>query len=371
MIMARTRKRGTFGNVRALPSGRFQARYRDPFGQRHTAPTTFLTRGDADGWLATVHADIIRGQWLPESKVTTTRTTLRDYSSTWLANRDLRPKTATEYRRLLDCHVLPTFGDQPLGAIGSEQVRAWYAGMAKRPTQQARAYGLLAAILRTAVTDDLLPATPCRIRGGAKVKRSRTIRPATPAELATMAAAMPAQYRMLLLVCAWGSLRFGEAAELRRRDVDAKDGVVRIRRGVVRVKGQAIVGAPKTAAGVRDVHLPPFLLAPLAEHLLAYAQPGRDGLLFPSETGEQLATSTLYGAWWEARKAAGREDLTWHGLRHTGATLAAQSGASVRELMARLGHETPAMAMHYTHAAAEADKALAERMGRLVQAAGS
>jgi integrase len=68
-----------------------------------------------------------------------------------------------------------------------------------------------------------------------------------------------------------------------------------------------------------------------------------------------------------AREAAGRPDLTFHALRHTGAVLAAQSGAILAELMARLGHSTPNAAMRYQHAAADRDRAIADVLSERVR----
>jgi len=67
-----------------------------------------------------------------------------------------------------------------------------------------------------------------------------------------------------------------------------------------------------------------------------------------------------------AREAAGRPDLTFHDLRHSGAVLAASTGATIAELMARLGHSTPAAAMRYQHAAQGRDQTIAELMSQLV-----
>jgi integrase len=74
----------------------------------------------------------------------------------------------------------------------------------------------------------------------------------------------------------------------------------------------------------------------------------------------------LYRHYYKARHAAGRDDLRWHDLRHSGAVLAAQSGATLAELMARLGHSTPAAAMRYQHAADGRDRAVAAAMSTLV-----
>ena len=61
-------------------------------------------------------------------------------------------------------------------------------------------------------------------------------------------------------------------------------------------------------------------------------------------------------------QAAGRPDLRFHDLRHTGATLAAATGATMAELMRRLGHSTPGAAMRYQHAADDRDRAIAEAL---------
>lgn len=94
--MARkTRQPGTFGAVETLPSGRLRARYRGPDGRRYTAPTLFLTKKDARGWLAIRHADIIKGQWMPPDAQDAPqhRLTFKAYADTWMAQRDLKDRT--------------------------------------------------------------------------------------------------------------------------------------------------------------------------------------------------------------------------------------------------------------------------------------
>jgi integrase len=67
-----------------------------------------------------------------------------------------------------------------------------------------------------------------------------------------------------------------------------------------------------------------------------------------------------------ARKLAGRPDLRFHDLRHTGATLAAATGATLAELMARLGHSTPGAALRYQHASQDRDGEIAAALSELV-----
>jgi integrase len=234
-----------------------------------------------------------------------------------------------------------------------------------RPTARAHAYGLLRTILNTAVADELIAANPCRVRGGGSTKRAKRIKPATLAELETLVGATPDRYKLMMLLAAWCALRFGELAELRRSDIDATHGVIHVRRGVTRTKGARIVGGPKSEAGKRDVAIPPHLMPMVKSHLRDHAQIGRDGLLFPARHGGHMAPATLYRVFYPARKAAGRPDLRFHDLRHTGAVLAAATGATLAELMARLGHSTAGAALRYQHAAAERDKVIAEALSEL------
>jgi integrase len=366
--------RRDFGQVRQLRSGRWQARWRLA-GVWYTArrdsdggPLTFTTRRKAEDYLAAVRRDVEAGRWQPPTGPKRTSPTLRSYAEAWLTGRDLEATTRDHYRYLLDDHILPTFGDDLVTAITPASVRAWHATVARipdRPTARAHAYAVLRTVLGTAVADDLIPANPCRVRGGGQTRRVKQIRPATLAELEALTAAMPDRFRVMVLLASWCGLRFGELAELRRHDVDLTDGVVHVRRGVVTTTGGRLVKGPKSDAGRRDVTIPPHLLPVVAEHVRTHAQVGAHGLLFPAAHGGHLYAGTFWRVFNRARLAAGRPDLRFHDLRHTGATLAAATGATLAELMARLGHSTPAAAMRYQHAAQDRDRAIAEALSKL------
>ena len=74
---------------------------------------------------------------------------------------------------------------------------------------------------------------------------------------------------------------------------------------------------------------------------------------------------TVERAWRQARQAAGVPHLRLHDLRHTGNTLAAATGASTKELMARMGHASPQAALIYQHATADRDRAIADALSDL------
>jgi integrase len=185
-----------------------------------------------------------------------------------------------------------------------------------------------------------------------------------------MVAAMPPRYRLMVLLAAWCALRFGELAELRRGDVDLEARLVRVQRGVTRAGGEVFIGDPKgtRAAGRRSVSIPPHLMPLLEAHLDEHVGADPEALLFPARHGGNLAPSSLYKVWYPAREAAGRSDLHFHDLRHTGATLAAATGATLADLMSRLGHSTPAAALRYQHAAADRDRAVADALSGFAEA---
>src|SRR5215207_2485125 len=96
---------------------------------------------------------------------------------------------------------------------------------------------------------------------------------------------------------------------------------------------------------------------------------GRDGLLFPVPIVRgHLDYGSFHATWDAARRAAGRPDLRLHNLWDTGAVLAAQTGATLAELMSRLGQSSPAMAIRYQHAALERDRTIAEALSRMAPA---
>lgn len=381
-------KRG-FGSISLLPSGKYRARYTGPDGAWHNAPHTFVAKMDAEAWLAGEARMISGGEWISPAARTHARETVvlfGAYSEGWLSARTLKPRTREHYSSLLTRIILPTFASVRVRSITPEQVRAWHTAIgAEAPTQRAHAYSLLRAILKDAVSDELLTSNPCHIRGAGNSKRVHKVEILTAEQVDALAAAMPERLQLMTLFAAWCGLRFGELVELRRSDIDVTNMTIKIRRGAVRVKGTTIIGSPKSDAGIRDVAIPPHLEPALREHLGSFVT-GRDGLLFPGTAGRTLQPSVLYGrapvvtvdpitgehsvkpgwGFYSARAVIGKAALRWHDLRHTGAVLSVHSGATLADVMSRLGHSTPGAAMRYQHAASGRDAEIAARMSATV-----
>jgi integrase len=83
-------------------------------------------------------------------------------------------------------------------------------------------------------------------------------------------------------------------------------------------------------------------------HLERFAEPWERGLVFVGPKGGRLRRSNFHeSVWGKARETVGLPNLHIHDLRHAGATLSAATGATLKELMTRLGHSSPLAAMIY------------------------
>jgi len=332
-----------------------------------------VARIDAEFWLAEQERALSRGDWQPPTPVTTPTPvpdvglTLRQYAHDVITRRRLRPTTLDLYEKLLRLAILPTLGDRPLDSISPTDIAHWYSSLDATPTQQANAYGLLKSIFKDAVDDDLLTRNPCRVRAGSQKHPAIEIEILSLDQLNRYLDAVPAKRRVLLLLTAWCGLRSGEARGLRVQDLDLDRGVVHVRQAVVRLKGQLLLTAPKTRAGLRTVAIPPHLLPALKTWQAQQPQRPPTALLFPAGDGvSPLYDSVLRSAHDLGKAAINMPGLTIHGLRHTSATMAAQFGATIAELQARIGHTTPNMAMRYQHVAADRDTQLARRISEHV-----
>ena len=121
--MARAR---SFGSIRKLPSGKYQARYWH-LGKQIAAEHTFAAKTDARRWLSTVEADIVRGDWVdPDAG----KITFGEYANWWIEQRPVRPRTKQIYEGQLK-HITPTFAGVSLCDIRPIDVRGWHGELSR------------------------------------------------------------------------------------------------------------------------------------------------------------------------------------------------------------------------------------------------
>src|SRR5919106_6519406 len=109
--------------IQRLGPNSYRARYRAPDGRERSK--VFRRKGDAQRFLGAVEGDKARGAWVDPRL---SRITLGDWADRWIRTTvHLKPKTRAGYESLLRSHVLPAFGQTPLGRIRQVEVREWVA----------------------------------------------------------------------------------------------------------------------------------------------------------------------------------------------------------------------------------------------------
>ena len=153
---------------------------------------------------------------------------------------------------------------------------------------------------------------------------------------------IPVRYRAMLLLATFASLRFGELAALHRGDIDLARCSVQVARSLVQMNdGKLFEDDPKSRAGRRVVSFPREIEPELRWHLERFVEPGSDSLVFVGPKGGRLRRSNFNIIWAKVRDAVGLSGLHLHDLRHTGNTMAAATGASLREQMETDGSLKP------------------------------
>jgi integrase len=356
--------------IRRLKNGCtvYDVRLRTARGQQYTK--TFRTRKEADAFEAEERSARLHGISVDPHGG---QVEFGRYADLWLKNRPgLRPRSVELYDYLLRHYLRPEFEAARLADITPAWVRRWHANLSYRPnigpSTVAKSYRLLRTMLGTAVEDELIARNPCVLKR-ASIEHHDERPVASVEQIAALADAVGPKYRAMVLLATWCSLRFGELAGLVRADIDLSARVVNVSRQLQELQdGSHLYGPPKSEAGRRAVAIPPHVLVDVKAHLDAQVGLAADTLVFATPEGTPLRRSNFNRRVWQpACAAVGLKGFRFHDLRHSGNTLAASTGASLKELMRRMGHASPRAALIYQHATAERDRAVAEALSRLAE----
>jgi integrase len=326
---------------------RYRVRYRKP-DHSQGAKRGFRTKRDAELYLASVELKKAAGDYIDSSSG---RVTVGTLGTEWFATQThLKPSSVAVMESTWQLHVRPRWGEVAIGTIRHSEVQAWVSALAngttegtrpKSPALVHRAYGILAAILDVAVRDRRISSNPAR---GVRLPRkvSREHRYLTHRELSRLAEAC-GEHSTLISLLGYTGLRWSEASALRVRDIDLRRRRVHVVENAVFVRGEIVVGSPKTYKR-RSVPYPALLAAGMAA---AVAGKRPDDLVFPDRYGQHMVTPTIrYNSWFDrALDSAGLPRMNIHDLRHTTASLAISAGANVKAVQRMLGHASAAMTL--------------------------
>ena len=290
---------------------------------------------------------------------------IKDYLNYWLEEvhrATLKVSTYALYRRHLDNHIIPQLGHIRLQKLTADEIQAFCARKLKGGLS-AGTVRLLHTILYTALKDAVrwkrLTINVCEAVTPPRL---------APHEIHTLDqeqarqllhAAQGSRLDCLLTLAVSTGLRLGEILALRWNDVSLEERTLQVRHTVDYIPGYGRVESePKTAHSRRRIILPQFVVEALKQHralqlevrLHSGASWQEQGLVFPNRHGGYFSRGTLYSLFKRTLKEAGLQDMRFHDLRHSAATILLSMGVHPKVVQEILGHSTIGTTMNiYSH----------------------
>lgn len=345
---------------------RWQAVYEDESGKRHSQ--CFARKVDAQAWLDERTSALVTGTHVD---LKTARMTVSQWCDTWLAGYATRRGSTVRQARVHVARIKTEFGSMRLSSVRPSHVRDWTARLAVEGKCTKRgATGLstsyvyalhsrLSQVLDDAVRDGILARNPCSRRTSPGAGKQRPY-VATTEQVWALHDAVPARYRVAVLLGAFVGLRCSEACGLRVADVD-------FMRGVVHPTVQYPAVELKTDTSRTPVPIPASLAAELSAHVAEY----RAEMLLTNDAGGQLEPWRLERVMRSARaKVAGLPDgFRFQDLRHYLASLLIASGADVKTVQARVRHASAKTTLDtYAHLWPDRDESTREAIDAVLTA---
>ncbi len=338
----RLRQRDASGRTRTVVH--YKVRYRDTSGKHHSETKTRLV--DAERRKAEIEVALATATWRDPRRG---ELSLAEWAHSWLPTRlDLRPTTWARLETTMQKQVLPHFGSVPLNRITNAIVRQWVSTLLSSGLSAAttrKAVFALRQCLAAAIADERIKINPASAVP-LPTERQKPPRYLSQSEVERLVDQMPRQYRALVLVGAYGGLRWGEAAGLRRRDIDPLRSRILVTSTAVQLQGRVTLdNEPKTTRSKRSVPVARSVMRRLEQHLLEFVDPSAQAIVFTAPAGGPLFRSWGRAVLRPAVLRAGLDDITFHGLRHSFVAIMVAAGCNVREVSEWAGQNSVAFTL--------------------------
>jgi len=343
-------------------------------------------RKEAEKQLALFAAEVEKGMFIAPAKLT-----FQDFIERWLRDygeKNLSVKTVARYKELLT-RINQAMGHLKIGQIKPAHLMEFYANLQEDGVREDGKPGglseqtilhhhrLLSTIFNTAVQWEIIPSNPA-----AKVKppkvRKKEVSYYDEEQTAALLEALgnePLKYKVLIHLAIATGCRRGELMGLEWQDVDFDNSTIKIRQASQYLPGKGVFAkAPKNETSVRTISVPSSVMALLKQYK-AYQAGKRlkagdlwqgSDRLFVTWDGRPIHPDTPSHWFKKFIQKHGLPPLTFHGLRHTSATLLIGQGAPLKSISARLGHSNISTTGDiYAHALKSVDRQIADSMDSL------
>ena len=351
---------------------------RDENGKRIKQYRTFPTLAAARNGLRDFHAGLERERELERKLAPTQELDLSHWLEYWMDS-IVRPNraetTVYAYQKIIDNHIDPALGTVPLKRLTPKMVQEYYT-----ETQRAnglssntmrRHHDLLSSALRSAVRQDVIPASPMERVEPPRVRTTESYF-YNNQELKLLYQKIEGNILELAVKLA-GSLgmRREEICGLKWENVDLQRHLVLIREARTAYGATIVQKETKNRSSVRTLYLPDEVYLLLEQEqarqqqercLQSPAYNPTDHVILDAK-GVPYSPNALSLAFTRFVKKNDLPRLTFHGLRHTFATIASCQGASLFDIGKALGHSTPATTGRiYTHLVDRTHEELVQRV---------
>ena len=293
----------------------------------------------------------------------------------------IRERSAEGYRNYIENHIIPHIGEIKLNKLTPMDIQKMYnetktSGRVQRVNSKKEAgvsnrlvrgmHMVLHNSLEQAVREGLLAKNPTEFCKIPKIeKKEMKVIPPEQIGAYLKEAENHGVLPMLYLELTSG-LRRGELLALLWSDLDIEKRTISVNRQVNVVKGGLQINPPKTANSVRTIVIPQKTVELLIEE---HEKHPDNPYMFPSPvTGEMYNPDAVGRIHKKLLKRAGIQDIRFHDLRHTFATLALNSGVDIKTLSNMLGHYSAGFTLDtYTHVTPKMQMDAADKLGAFVE----
>ncbi len=351
---------------------------RDENGKRIKQYRTFPTLAAARNGLRDFHAGLERERELERKLAPAQELDLSHWLEYWMDS-IVRPNraetTVYAYQKIIDNHIDPALGTVPLKRLTPKMVQEYYTETQRvnglSSNTMRRHHDLLSSALRSAVRQDVIPASPMERVEPPRVRTTESYF-YNNQELKLLYQKIEGNILELAVKLA-GSLgmRREEICGLKWENVDLQRHLVLIREARTAYGATIVQKETKNRSSVRTLYLPDEVYL-LLEQEQARQQQERclqsptynptDHVILDAK-GVPYSPNALSLAFTRFVKKNDLPRLTFHGLRHTFATIASCQGASLFDIGKALGHSTPATTGRiYTHLVDRTHEELVQRV---------
>lgn len=319
-----------------------------------------------------------------------TNITVAEWFTTWLNDymkNSLRPTTWESYRYQVNGHIIPVLGHLRLAQLQTAHIQRLYNDKLAGGRLDGKEGGLspksvryihtvVHSSLEQARKEGMITINPSAAVRLPKLQRKEIKYLNTEEATTFLSVARDSKHFAAFFLALNTGMRRGEVLGLRWQDVDFTTKQLAVNQGLVRISGKGLVlQEPKTKLSNRVISLPPTVVNVLKEHkkqqneqrLLAGGayNPELD-LVFANELGEPVCPRAFTRVFERLVKKAGL-DVTFHGLRHTFATIALEQGVNVKTVQETLGHHSSAFTMDvYSSVTDKMRREAADKVGDLL-----